>query len=188
MRPLTDREKLIVRCAIAGIAIYLMLFYGVRWLGEKRAEYRALDKEAQSLRQQVQPYEDKVLVVQKLMDQFHFDPARQKRETLVSDASAAIQKVAKSGGLQLGPIRETPTHGTGKSLATIQMETSGQVPAVLTFLAGLNTVGYPVVVDSVQFSADNSRPGQVKINLTMLILDFSQQKSSEPTKTEASHA
>jgi len=41
-----------------------------------------------------------------------------------------------------------------------------------------------VVVDSVQFSADNGRPGQVKMNLTILILDFDQQKETK----EAAHA
>ena len=62
------------------------------------------------------------------------------------------------------------------TLATVQLESSGQVPAVLAFLAGLNNIGFPVVVDSVQFTADNSRPGQVKMNLTLIILDFDQQK------------
>ncbi len=183
MRPLTDREKMLVRFAAAGIVIYLALFYGVRWLGQKRADYRQLMGEAQTLRQQVKPYRDRVLVVQKMMDDFQFDPAKLKRETVVSDASAAIQKAAKSGGLQLGPVRESPTHA-GKSLAAIQMETSGPVPAALTFLASLSRIGFPVVVDSLQFTADNSRPGQVKINLTILVLDFEQQKS-EPSKSAA---
>lgn len=188
MRPLTDREKTLVRFAAAGIVIYLALFYGVRWLGQKRADYRQLVTEAQTLRQQVKPYQDKVLVAKKMMDDFHFDPAKLKRETVVSDASAAIQKAAKSGGLQLGPIRESPTRGSGKSLATIQLETSGPVPAVLTFLASLNGVGFPVVVDSVQFGPANGPPGQVKINLTILVLDFDQQKAAPPKTTEASHA
>jgi hypothetical protein len=50
---------------------------------------------------------------------------------------------------------------------------------VLTFLASLNSIGFPVVVDSVQFTADNTRPGQVKLNLTIIILDFEQTKSAE---------
>jgi hypothetical protein len=187
MRPLTDRERLLVRFATAGIVIYLALFYGVRWLGQKRADYRNLLTEAQTLRQQVKPYQDRVLVVQKMMDDFHFDPAKLKRETVVSDASAAIQKAAKSGGLQLGPVRESPTR-SGKSLATIQIETSGQVPAMLTFLAGLNRVGFPVVLDSVQFTSDNSRPGQIKVNLTIFVLDFDRQKNEPGKTTEASHA
>jgi hypothetical protein len=70
------------------------------------------------------------------------------------------------------------------TLATMQLEGSGQIPAVLSFLAGLNTIGFPLVVDSVQFTADNSRPGQIKMSLTILILDFDQQKVTK----EATHA
>jgi hypothetical protein len=178
-RPLTDREKRTVRIAGIGLAIYLALFGGFRvwkFFDTKRSDYRQLEVEAQNLRRQIQPYEDKVLVVKKLMDEFHLDPAKLKKETVVSDASAAIQQAAKAGGLQLGPIRESPARGAGKTLATVQLESSGQVPAVLTFLASLNSIGFPVVVESVQFTADNSRPGQVKLNLTISILDFDQQK------------
>jgi hypothetical protein len=188
MRPLTDREKLMVRLAVAGIVIYLALFYGFGFFGKKHSEYQQLVAEAKNLRQQILPYQDKALVAKKLMDDFHLDPAKLKKGTVVSDASAAIQKAAKSGGLQLGPIRESPSRGSGKALATVQLESSGQVPAVLTFLASLNSIGFPVVVDSVQFTADNSRPGQVKLNLTIIILDFDQQKSDQPKKTEAAHA
>jgi hypothetical protein len=58
------------------------------------------------------------------------------------------------------------------------LESSGQVPAMLTFLASLNSIGFPVIVDSVQFTAD-TRPGQIKMNLTLIILDFDQIKSAE---------
>ena len=176
MRALTAQEKRTVRYAGIGIAIYLLLFGGLqvwKFFNKKRADYRQLVVEAQTLRQHVQPYQDKVLVVKKLMDEFHLDPTKLKKETVVSDASAAIQKAAKSGGLMLGPIRESPTRGAvSKTLATMQLESSGQVPAVLSFLASLNSIGFPIVVDSVQFTADNSRPGQIKMNLTISILDF----------------
>jgi hypothetical protein len=43
-------------------------------------------------------------------------------------------------------------------------------------LAGLNRIGFPLVVDSVQFTPDNTRPGQVRMNLTVIILDFAQPK------------
>jgi hypothetical protein len=184
---LTDREKRTVRIAGIAIAIYLVLFGGFelwKFFDQKRADYRQLAQEARDLRQHALPYRDKVLVVKKLMDEFHLDPARLKRETVVSDASAAIQNAAKAGGLQLGPIRETSARGSGKTLATVQLEGSGQVPAVLSFLAGLNIIGFPLIVDSVQFTADNSRPGQVKLSLTIIILDFDRQKEAK----EAAHA
>jgi hypothetical protein len=186
MRPLTDREKRTVRIAGVGIAIYLALFgaYQVWKLFENtRSEYRQLVVEAQNLRRQVQPYRDKAQVVKKLMESFRVDPAKLKPASVVADASAAIQNQAKTGGIQMGPIRESPAHGSGKGLATVQLEGSGPIPAVLAFLGSLDRIGFPVIVDSVQFAADNSRPGQVKMNLTILILDFEQWKG-----TEAPHA
>ena len=189
MRPLTERENRLIRLAVAGIVIYLALFYGWRFLAAKRADYRKLLSEAQTLRQEVQPFQDKVLLVQKMMDDFHIDPVTLKRETVVADASAAIQQAAKSGGLQLGPIRESPARTAGTTaLTTVQLESSGQVPATLAFLAGLNRIGFPVVVDSVQFTADHSRPGQVKMSLTISILDFGRQKVAKPKPAEAAHA
>jgi hypothetical protein len=186
-RPLTNREKLMIRYGGIGLAVFLLLFGGFKiWksFDQRRADYKNLAQQAKGLRQQTLPYQDKVLLVKKLMDDFHMDPAKLKRETVVSEASAAIQQAAKSGGLQLGPIRESPARGSGMTIATVQLEGSGQVPAVLSFLAGLNTIGFPLIVDSVQFTADNSRPGQVKMSLTILILDFDQQKMAK----EAAHA
>lgn len=181
MRPLTEREKRIVRMAGAGIVIYLALFYGGRFFEKSRSEYRQLVTEAENLRRQTLPFENKVQVVKKLMDDFHMDPAKLKKVTVVADASAAIQNRAKTGGVQLGPIRESMTPGQGKGLATVQLEGSGQIPAMLAFLGGLDRIGFPVIVDSVQFTAVIGRPGQVKMNLTIIILDFDQQK-------EVSHA
>jgi hypothetical protein len=181
MRPLTEREKRIVRIAGAGIVIYLALFYGGRFFEKSRSEYRQLVTEAENLRRQTLPFENKVQVVKKLMDDFHMDPAKLKKATVVADASAAIQNRAKTGGVQLGPIRESMTPGQGKGLATVQLEGSGQIPAMLAFLGGLGRIGFPVIVDSVQFTAVIGRPGQVKMNLTIIILDFDQQK-------EVSHA
>jgi hypothetical protein len=181
MRSLTDREKRTIRFAGIGIAIYLALFGGLqvwKFFDKKRSDFGQLVMEAQNLRQKIQPYGDKVLVANKLMDEFHLDPAKLKKETVVSDASEAIQKAAKSGGLQLGPIHESPARGPGNVLTTVQLESAGPIPAVLTFLASLNSIGFPLVVDSLQFTADNSRPGQVKMNLTIIILDFDQQKEA----------
>lgn len=179
MRPLTEREKRVVRIAGAGIVIYLALFYGCRFLEKQRSEYRQLVSEAGNLRRQTLPYETKVQVVKKLMDDFQLDPAKLQKATVVADASAAIQNRAKTGGVQLGPIRESMTPGQGKGLATILLEGSGQIPAMLSFLGALDRIGFPVIVDSVQLSADNTRPGQVKMNLTIIVLDFEGWKAKE---------
>jgi hypothetical protein len=179
MRPLTEREKRIVRFAVIGVVIYLALFYGRQFFEKRRLEYQQLVADAKNLRQEIAPYQNKVQVVKKLMDDFHLDPAKLQKASVVADASAAIQNRARSGGVALGPIRESLTHSAGKGLVTVQLESSGTVPAVLGFLGSLNRIGFPVIVDSVQFTADNTRPGQLKMNLTLIILDFEQWKVGE---------
>jgi len=50
---------------------------------------------------------------------------------------------------------------------------------VMGLLSRLESVGFPLIIDSVQLTPD-PRPGQLKINLTILILDFEQWKKEEP--------
>ena len=97
---LTDREKRTLRFAGIGIAIYLALFGGFevwKYFENKRSAYLQLAQEARDLRQRTLPYQEKVVVVKKLMDYFHLDPARLKKASVVSDASAAIQQAARAG-------------------------------------------------------------------------------------------
>ena len=181
MRALTDHEKRTIRFAAIGITIYLVLFGGVRgwrYLEKKRADYQLLAKEASALRQDVRRYEGKVLIVGKLMEGLRIDPAKLSRASVVGAASDAIQKAAATGGLKLGPIRESPARPSTKELASMQLEGSGPVPAVTTFLSRLDTLGYPMVVDSVQLSPE-PRPGMLKVTLTIIILDFDQWKKEE---------
>jgi len=183
---LTQSEKRTIRYATVGIAIYLALFGGWKawgWLSQKRAEYNQLIAQGQKLKIEVQPFADQSAVVKKLMDDFHFDPATLTTNTLVADATAAIQKAATSGGLQPGPVRESAGRSANKALATIQFEGSGQVASVMAFLQRLPTLGFPLLVDSVQISSDPMRPGQMKLNITVIVLDFDQWKNQE-----ASHA
>ena len=44
-------------------------------------------------------------------------------------------------------------------------------------------VGYPLVIDSVQVTADPMQPGMLKMALTIIVLDYEQWK-----KPEAGHA
>ena len=180
MSRISQRDQRILRYAGIVIAAYLILFYGRQILEKQRAEYRKLVTQAQNLRQQNLPYASRAETVQKLMNDFRLDPARLKRNAVVGEASAAIQSEAKAGGVLLGPIRESPTKGSGKELATVQMEGAGPVPAVLKFLGSLNQIGYPVVIDSVSLTADNTKPGQTKMSLTLIILDFEQWKGKTP--------
>lgn len=186
MRTLTNSEKRTVRFAIIGISIYLVFFCGLRswkYLETKRTDYRKLVEEANALKQRLQPYKEKAEVVQTLMETFHMDPARLSKSSIVGEASAAIQKAATSGGMQFGPIRESSARSSNKELASMQLEGSGPVPAIMAFLHSVTTLGYPIVLDSVQITADPTKPGAIKVSLTIVILDFEQWK-----KEEAPHA
>src|SRR2546426_4151042 len=181
MRALTEHEKRTIRYAAVGISIYLLLFGGLRcwkYLEKKRADYQHLVKEARSLKLEVQRYESKALLVKKLMESLRIDPAKLSRASVVGSASSAIQKAAATGGLKLGPIRESPARPSTKELASMQLEGAGPVPAVTAFLHRLDTLGFPLIVDSVQLSPE-PRPGMLKLNLTIIILDFEQWKKEE---------
>jgi hypothetical protein len=181
MRTLTTREKRLLRFSSIGIVAYLLLFGGFKgWkaLEQQKTDYNHLVASAQAFHQKVLPYESRAEATQKLMEDFKMDPARLARATVVAEASAAIQKVAQSGGVQIGPIRETPGRGTGRELATIQLEGTGQIPSVMGLLHQLERIGYPVIIDSVQITTDQ-RPGQLKLSLTLVVLDFDQWKAEE---------
>jgi hypothetical protein len=181
MANLTDREKRTVRLAAVGIAIYLLLFFGVRsWksLEARRSEYQQLSTDAQRLKRDLQPYENRILLAQKLKETFRMDPQKLSRASVVAEASAAIQKAAGSIKVQLGQVRESAARPSAKELVSMQLEGTGPVPAVMTFLHRLETLGYPLIIDSLQISGD-PRPGMIKLNLTIVILDFDQWKKEE---------
>jgi hypothetical protein len=107
------------------------------------------------------------------MESLRLDPAKLSRTSVVAEASSAIQKAAMSGGVQVGPVRESPARPSSKELASVQLEGTGPVSAVMGLLNRLESVGFPLIIDSVQLTPD-MRPGQLKVNLTILILDFDQ--------------
>ena len=182
MRTLTDHEQRTIRIAAVAVGIYLVLFIGLSvWkrLETRRSAYQKLVMDARSLKRELEPYENRALLIEKLKETFHFDPLKLSKATLVAEASAAIQKTAQSGGVQLGPIRESAARPSAKELASMQLEGFGPVPALLTFLHRLETLGYPLLLDSVQISSDPTKPGMVKVSLTIIILDFDQWKKEE---------
>ena len=184
MRTLTDHEKRTVRRAAIGLAVYLVLFGGYkgwRLLENRRADYRQMVNDAQSLRVKIQTYQAKAVTVKKMMEDFHLDPAKLSRDTIVGEASSAIQKAAQANGVQVGTVRES-ARGSGDEVASMQFEGSGPVPAVTGLLNRMQMLGYPLIIDSVQITPDQ-RPGMVKVSLTIVILDFERWKNPE-----ASHA
>jgi len=179
MRPVTTRENKLIRCSAIGIAIYLVLFFVWKPLQHRRTEYLKVVKEAQALRDKVQPFAARAEKLQALMETFQFDPAKLKKNTLVGDASSAIQKAAMSSGIQVGPVRESPSRSAGKDLASLQFEGTGQVQAIMSLLKRIETLGFPMVVDSVQITPEKMGPGMVKLSLTIVILDYEQFKNEE---------
>ncbi|MGH7953264.1 MAG: hypothetical protein ACREFE_15290 [Limisphaerales bacterium] len=185
MRTLSSSEKRTIRYAAIGISVYLALFIGIKvwkFFSHRRADYVQMVAEARQLKLETSLDADEAAVVKKLMNDFQLDPAKLSTNSVVADASAAIQKAAMSGGVKPGAIRESSGHSSGKELATIEFEGSGQIAAVISLLHRLPLLGYPLVIDSVQITPD-SRPGQIKLGVTIIVLDFEQWK-----KTEASHA
>jgi hypothetical protein len=58
----------------------------------------------------------------------------------------------------------------------MQVEGSGQVASALQLLHRLRTLGYPLLIDSVQFGPAQGRPGQIKVNVSITILNYDQWK------------
>ncbi len=183
MRQLSAQEKRTVRFGAIALAILFVVYGGMRFakfFTSRRADYQQLLAKADRMKQEVQIYDDRIQVVKKLMEASRLDPAKLSRTSVVAEASAAIQKAAQSGGLQLGPVRESPARASAKELGSVQIEGTGPVPAVMSLLGRLESIGYPLIIDSVQLTPD-MRPGQLKVNLTILILDFDQwNKGSSP--------
>jgi hypothetical protein len=182
MRTLTLREKRVVLYGGIGVGLYLLVFGGYllgKPLAHRSAAYEQLVAQARSLQQNLKPYDDRAQVVKKMMDHFQLDPAKLSRATVVGEASAQLQKAAAGSGIQVGPVRESPMKASAKELATLQFEGTGPVPAVLGLLKRMETLGFPLVIDSVQITPDTMRPGQVKITLTAVVLDFEQWKTED---------
>lgn len=182
MPPISERDKRTLRWGGIGLGCYLIFFFAAQGIGKlekTRREYELLRLEAITLKNQFMPYEARILRLEKLRQTFKMEVSKLKRETLAADTSAAIQAAAMSGGIMIGPLRESPGRTAGKEIASMQLEAFGQPQAVLTFLHKLETLGFPVILESLQLGQDATKPGMVKINLTIQVLDFEQWKNDE---------
>lgn len=182
MRTLTDHEKLTLRRGALVIGIYLALFGGWKawkFLESKRADYQQLVQQARDFKRKVEPYTARVETVTNLMERFRLDPAKLSRKTVVAEASAAIQKAALGSGIQVGPIREPPARAASREM-TLQLEGIGMVQGVVGLLNRMESVGFPLIIDDVQITPEKTRPGQVKISFTIIILDFEGWKGEKP--------
>ncbi len=178
----SPHEKRTIRIAIAILVIFFVGLGGSRawkYLHARRSEYNRLVREANALREELRPYQYKAQDTAQLMERFQMDPAKLNRSTVVADASAAIQKAAMSGGIQLGPIRESPARSAARELSSIQMDGMGQVQAIMTFLSRFESLGYPLILDAVQITADPQKPQMVKLHLSLIIMDFEAWKGED---------
>jgi hypothetical protein len=187
MRALNDREKRTLRWSAVALGVYLGLFFGVgggMQLEARRAEYHQLVGQAKNLGNELRPYENKILLIDKLRESFQIKPTELSRASVVGEASAAIQKAAQSGGVQIGPIRESPGSAAARELATMTIEGTGQVSSVMQLIHRLETLGYPLIVESIQITPESGKPGQVKVVLQIVVLDFDRWKP-EPGRDNA---
>ncbi len=181
-RPLTPKEKRTIRIAAVCVGIYLALFYGPGLRNYLTARRQACDKlaqQARDLRDLIKPYQEKIATATNLMDRFRMDPVKLKRTSVVAEASAAIQQAAAAEKVVVGPIRETPGRPSAKEAGSIQFEGSGPIAAVLDLLHNLDHIGFPIIIDTVQFSADPRMPNALKVSLTIQVLDFDAWKPKE---------
>src|SRR5690349_10093973 len=128
MRALSQKEKRTVRLGAIGLGAYLILFGGFQvWsaLAKRHSEYQQLLAESRNLRRKVTLYQTKSELIKKLMQGFRMDPPRLDRPTVLAQASAAIQSAALGGGVQIGPIHESPGRPSTKELGSIQIEAAG---------------------------------------------------------------
>jgi hypothetical protein len=181
-RPLTLREKRTIRIAAVCVFIYLALFYGPaarNYFSARRQAYQQLVRQARDLRDVIKPYQEKVATITNLMDHFKMDPVKLKRATVVAEASAAVQQMALSERVVVGPIRETPARPSAREAGSIQFEGTGPIVAVMDLLHNLDHIGFPVIIDTVQLTSDARTPNGIKINLTLLVMDFDAWKPKE---------
>jgi hypothetical protein len=181
-RPLTPKEKRTIRLAAVCVLLYLALFYGPAardYFTERREAYDKLVQQASDLSAVIEPYQEKIKTATNLMDHFHMDPAKLARASVMAEASAAIQKAAASEGVGVGPIRETPGRLSAKEAGSIQFEGNGQIASVMGLLHHLDRIGFPVIVDTVQFTGDPRQPNGIKVSMTIVVLDFDAWKPKE---------
>ncbi|HXR07601.1 MAG TPA: hypothetical protein VN765_09745 [Candidatus Acidoferrum sp.] len=180
--PLTTKEKRTIRIAAVCVGVYLTLFYGPavrRYFTDRRQACDALLQKARDLRDLIKPYEDKAAAITNLMGRFRVDPAKLRRSSVVAEASAAIQQAAAAEKVVVGPIRETSGRPSAKEAGSIQFEGNGPIVAVLAFLHNLDHIGFPVIIDTVQFTSDPRMPNGLKVSLTIVVLDFDAWKPKE---------
>ncbi len=184
MRALNPREKRTLRIAAAFLAVYLAGFFGLKGLklleGE-RAEYEQLRSRAAVLAGEIATEKAKARKLERLKSLWKFDVAALRRESVVGDASSAIQKAAQSSGIELGSLKEAAGRSSTQELAAIVLDGKGTTAAAMQFLHSLGSLGFPLLVERLEAKTGGMKPGQVQFSLSISILDFTAWKGEEKT-------
>ena len=172
---MNEKEKKLIKFTAIGLSIYLLAFYGKDYLGafvRKRSDFVKKEKTITNHRTKLSPYSSRVLMLEKLRKKLNIDVRRLSSNELVGQTSQAIQQSAKQSGIKIGPLRET----SGRNISSLKFEANGKYDGMVKFLRGIGTSGYPVLIESMQVKQDISKKGNLKINLSIGILDFTKWK------------
>lgn len=182
MATLTDRDKRTIRIGGVILVGYLVVFFGLklwRHLEAERADYGRLVLEARLMEQQFATYDARSELLEKLRKESGVDLSKIAKASMVTKASEAIQQAAMGGGIKLGPVREAPGNSARGELAVIQLEATGQVQGILGLIHQMHTLGYPVIIDSIEMKPDSRQPGMLKLDVDLVILDLDRWRPAE---------
>lgn len=172
---LSTRDRRTLKYGALFLIIYLPVFSGVKvfkGMEESRREHQLALADLETLKSRFRTYETKLLEIEKLRKQTGIQVDQLDRATVVGLASTALQEKAKSSQLTLGPIRENKGGSQGGVVSTMQLEAFGPIAGLLSFVDGIRSSGFPVIVDDVRMDPFPGKPGVIKLNLSLLILDY----------------
>jgi hypothetical protein len=181
VRKLTARERRLIRFSALGLGLYLIAYLGFaafRGLEELRAEHGALRRYVQSSDERLA----RALVEQqrlaRLRRQCPLALERLDQKTVVGDARVALEQAAKSCGVSLATVRETPGRLRALEHTVFQVSGGGKDQNVVRFVDRMHRLGYPFVLDNVQVKAAKA-PGQVTFSFSAALLDFARWSGEE---------
>lgn len=177
---LTDRDRRTIRIATVLVALYLLVFYGSEgWQVLRSMEDRYEQKkiEAEQLTVRLLKEKKKQKEVRELRTAIGIDLAKLDDETLVGEARVAIQKIAGTHGIGLGPSKESPARAGARELAIIHLEGQGTVLGVSKFVHALPLLGYPISIERLMLKP--TKPGQMSFTMSVIILSIKAWKAGE---------
>ncbi|MCD8533724.1 MAG: hypothetical protein LR011_02605 [Verrucomicrobia bacterium] len=173
---MTQSEKKLVQITAIGLSLYLVFFFGAGSLKKyenQLAEFHKKRKTIRELNVKLQPYGNRVMLLEKLRKEMNLEVRFLDIPDLGALSSEAIQRCARSHSVNIGSFRESAaTTGT-----SIRFEASGQGASIQKFLKGVTTSGYPIYIESLQVQTMDGKPGQLKMSINLLVLNFKSWKS-----------